>query len=96
MAKLVVELNLIYLSVYYSSAELEDILSCDEAVLDDVYQYHVPPLRRLPPLLWVRIQDDLQEYLVTSGAEGVQVNRWYHRQFQTVAHSRYLANEMTR
>ncbi len=29
---------------------LEDVLSCDDDVLDDVYQWWVPPIRRLPPL----------------------------------------------
>ncbi len=52
----------------------------------------MPPLRRLPPLLWVRIQADLREYLVNSGADGIQVIRWYHRQFQTVATEKYLCD----
>ena len=43
--------------------ELEDILSCDDTVLNDVYQYWTPPIRRLPPLLLVRIKADLQQYL---------------------------------
>lgn len=29
---------------------VEDILSCDESVLKDVYQWWTPPIRRLPPL----------------------------------------------
>ena len=33
-----------------SRQELEDVLSCDEDVLDDVFQWWVPPIRRLPPL----------------------------------------------
>ena len=80
----------------FSLSELEDVLSCDDEVLNDVYQYHTPPLRRLPPLLWVRIQDDLDDYLVTSGADGIQVIRWYHRQFHTVASERYLSDEIKR
>ena len=39
-----------------STNEIEDVLSCDDTVLKDVLQYHVPPQRRLPPLLWLRIQ----------------------------------------
>ncbi len=46
-----------------SENELEDILSCDDVVLNDVYQYWVPPIRRLPPLLLVRIKTDLRQYL---------------------------------
>lgn len=46
-----------------TESELEDILSCDEEVLNDVYQYWLPPVRRLPPLLLVRMKADLGEYL---------------------------------
>lgn len=46
-----------------SESELEDILSCDDDVLNDVYQYWKPPLRRLPPLLMARLRTDLQQYL---------------------------------
>ena len=28
----------------------------DDVVLDDIYQYHLPPTRRVPPLLWARIR----------------------------------------
>jgi hypothetical protein len=34
-----------------SESELEDLISLDDKVLDDVYQYHLPPTRRIPPLL---------------------------------------------
>ena len=64
-----------------SEAELEDLISLDETVLNDVYQYHLPPIRRIPPLLWTRIRNDLPNYLVEREAEGVSVVSWYHRQF---------------
>jgi hypothetical protein len=54
-----------------SEAELEDLISLDETVLNDVYQYHLPPIRRIPPLLWTRIRNDLPNYLVEREAEGV-------------------------
>lgn len=47
-----------------SETEIEDMLSLSEEVLNDVYRFWTPPVRRLPPLLWVRIRHDLQEYLV--------------------------------
>ncbi|CAF0870188.1 unnamed protein product [Adineta ricciae] len=75
-----------------SEAELEDLISLDETVLNDVYQYHLPPIRRIPPLLWTRIRNDLPNYLVEREAEGVSVVSWYHRQFAEVSHERYLAN----
>jgi hypothetical protein len=48
-----------------SESELEDILSCDDDVLNDVYAYWTPPVRRLPPLLLVRLKTDLSQYLGT-------------------------------
>ena len=45
-----------------TKSELEDVLSCDDIVLaDEVFKYHVPPIRRLPPLLWTRLRNDLGE-----------------------------------
>ena len=48
-----------------TEGEMEDLLSLCDPVLNDVYQYWTPPLRRLPPLLWVRVKSELTEYLVT-------------------------------
>ena len=73
--------------------ELEDILSLDDDVLNDVYQYWTPPVRRLPPLLWIRIRSDIEEYLIERGADGTQVVFWYHRQFIEAAQERYLKEE---
>ena len=70
--------------------ELEDILSLDDEVLDDVYQYWTPPFRRLPPLLWIRIRSDIGDYLVERGADDSRVIYWYHRQFIELATDRYL------
>ena len=73
--------------------ELEDILSLDDDVLNDVYQYWTPPVRRLPPLLWIRIRSDIGDYLIERGADGTQVVFWYHRQFIEAARERYLSEE---
>lgn len=70
--------------------ELEDILSLDDVVLDDVFQYHLPPVRRIPPLLWTRIRSDLPDYLSERDADGMIVIDWHHSQFQQVTMSRYL------
>ena len=70
--------------------ELEDLLSLDDEVLNDVYQYWTPPVRRLPPLLWIRISSDIGDYLTERGADGTQVVFWYHRQFIEAARERYL------
>ena len=64
-----------------SEAELEDLISLDETVLNDIYQDHLPPIRRIPPLLWTRIRNDIPSYLSEREADGVSVVFWYHRQF---------------
>lgn len=79
-----------------TSNELEDILSCNDEVLNDVFQYWEPPIRRLPPLIWVRIHSDLDSYLVTRGAGGARVTNWYHRQFTEAAKARYLSDDKQR
>ena len=76
-----------------SDAEMEDILSIDDEVLNDVYQYWTPPFRRIPPLLWIRIKSDLETYVVSRGVDGLLVNTWYHRQFFETAKERYLQPE---
>ncbi|EEB13481.1 conserved hypothetical protein [Pediculus humanus corporis] len=75
-----------------SESELEDLISLDDRVLDDVYQYHLPPVRRIPPLLWTRIRNDLPNYLSEREADGVSVMNWYHRQFRDTAKERYFKN----
>ncbi|KAJ8982590.1 hypothetical protein NQ317_005062 [Molorchus minor] len=75
-----------------SESELEDLISLDDKVLDDVYQYHLPPVRRIPPLLWTRIRNDLPNYLSEREADGVSVMNWYHRQFRDAAKERYFKN----
>ncbi len=70
--------------------EMEDLLSLDDDVLTDVFQYHIPPVRRIPPILWVRLRQELAGYLVTREADGVGVNYWYHRQFIQAAQNRFL------
>ncbi|XP_077984721.1 NACHT domain- and WD repeat-containing protein 1-like [Glandiceps talaboti] len=76
--------------------ELEDLLSCDDDVLNDVFQYWTPPIRRLPPLLWIRIRTDLEPYFVERGADGARVIYWYHRQFTEAARDRYISDGYTR
>ncbi|KAL3864387.1 hypothetical protein ACJMK2_006074 [Sinanodonta woodiana] len=78
-----------------TESELEDVLSCDDDVLDDVYMYWTPPVRRLPPLLLVRLKTDLEQYLVDRGADGTRVLFWYHRQFMEAAQERYTSNQKT-
>eukprot|EP00026_Physarum_polycephalum_P001823 Phypoly_transcript_01826.p1 GENE.Phypoly_transcript_01826~~Phypoly_transcript_01826.p1 ORF type:complete len:1036 (+),score=180.61 Phypoly_transcript_01826:273-3110(+) len=73
-----------------SSAEMEDVLSCDETVLSDIFEWWTPPVRRLPPLLWKRVREDLGRFIVDRGVHGVTVHNLYHRQFREAAKARYV------
>ncbi|KAI6242069.1 NACHT domain-containing protein [Aphelenchoides fujianensis] len=68
-----------------SDSELEDLISLDD-------KYHLPPVRRIPPLLWSRIRADLPGYLSERAADGVIVLNWYHEQFRAAANERYFKN----
>lgn len=76
-----------------SEAELEDLLSLDDEVLNDVFQYHLPPTRRLPPLLWSRVRAELPSGLLAEAeADGARVLRWHHRQVRAACERRYFRN----
>ena len=75
-----------------SDVEIEDLLSLDDEVLKDVFQYHTPPVRKIPPLLWTRIKTDLPGYFGVQETDGVNTINWYHRQFFDVANQRFLGN----
>ena len=60
---------------------MEDLLSLDDDVLNSVFEFHLPPVRRLPSILWARIRADISEYIVDREADGSTVMAWYHRQF---------------
>lgn len=65
-----------------SEAELKDILSLDDEVLADIYQYWAPPrsdVIRIPALTWTHLRHDLDEYLVKRHADGIAVLGLYHR-----------------
>jgi hypothetical protein len=55
-----------------------------------VFEYWIPPVRRIPSLLWIRIRNEIGSYLVENGSDGVAAYSWYHRQFTESARKRYL------
>uniref|UniRef100_A0A2I3SZB5 NACHT domain- and WD repeat-containing protein 1 n=3 Tax=Pan troglodytes TaxID=9598 RepID=A0A2I3SZB5_PANTR len=65
-----------------SEAELKDVLSLDDEVLQDVYRDWTPPskeLLRFPPLLWVRLRRDLGYYLARRPVDGFTLLAIAHR-----------------
>ena len=72
--------------------EIEDVLSCDDVVLNAVYKYHDPPVPGIviiPPVLWARIHHDIQDYLTERLSFGKTTLNWYHRQFIETGTERY-------
>lgn len=79
-----------------SDVELEDILSLDDDVLNDVFQHWLPPLRRIPPLLVPRLLLELSSYIIQRESNCTMVYSWFHAQFINVARKRYLSDEKHR
>ncbi|GFR71930.1 NACHT domain- and WD repeat-containing protein 1 [Elysia marginata] len=70
--------------------ELEDLLSLDDAVMDEVVATHKPPRRRLPGLLWTRLKMDLEGLITEVRADGTRTLTWAHQQIRDAADDRYL------
>ena len=69
-----------------SETELNHLAGLDDAVLADVYQWWVPPVRVVPPLLVTRLLTELAPYLTRRGdGSGAVLVSWYHRQFWEAA-----------
>ena len=76
--------------------ELEDVMSCNDQLLNETYKFHNPPQEgviRIPPLLWLRLKHDLHAYIVERRAENVVIMAWYHRQFWQAAKTRYCNDD---
>ena len=69
---------------------MEDLLSLDDAVMDEVTGRMSPPLRRLPAVCWLRLVAALRGYLSETHADGCVTLRWAHLQFAQAADGRYL------
>jgi WD40 repeat protein len=70
-----------------SDNEMEDLLSLREDILNDVFQYNRPTIRRLPSHVWLRVRDALSGLLVERDGGCVM---WYHRQLREEAETRYV------
>ena len=53
-----------------SEDELEDILSIDDPVLTECFQYHHPPVRRFQIALWLKIKYEIKDYLTHKETDG--------------------------
>ena len=73
-----------------TDGELENILSLDEDVLYAVFEFSMPPIRRVPTILWIRIKKDLARYIVEKEANDAKVVYWHHRKFVEVTLAKYV------
>ncbi|XP_056004736.1 NACHT and WD repeat domain-containing protein 2-like [Ostrea edulis] len=91
--KMFVERSFAYLTASssgLSELELEDVMSIDDVLLTEVFKFQLPPIRRIPSLLWVRLKYDVQKYIVDKEVDETRVTFWYHRQFIEASQERYL------
>lgn len=73
-----------------SDTELEDLLSIDEDVLFSIFQFHMPPIRRFPTILWVRIKKSIEQYIMEKEANDTKIIQWHHRKFIDVTLDYYV------
>ena len=53
-----------------------NLIKIDDDVLYDIFEFHAPPIRKLPIALWVRIKDDLKGYMVEKEIDNTRVIYW--------------------
>ena len=73
--------------------ELEDALSCDDEVLQEVFQLVDPPLSsviRVPQMFVAKLRHQLGWCLQLVYDYGIPVFYWAHHQFADVVRKRYL------
>ena len=76
-----------------SDAEMNDLLSCDDAVLDEIYSKSQPSIRRVPTFLWVALCQELSPFLLECVADNHGLRTWAHQCFREVAIKRYVSSE---
>jgi len=68
-----------------SETEMNHLLSLDDDVLAEVYEWWIMPTRIFPPLLVTRLLSDLSEFLARRGDGSIQLVGWIHREFWEAA-----------
>ncbi|XP_061744693.1 NACHT domain- and WD repeat-containing protein 1-like [Nerophis ophidion] len=77
-------------------AELRDIMSLDNDVISEVYKFSLPQtpaLIRFPPMLWSRLQRDLEDHLEERWTCGVAAIAFRERRLLEAVSARYLTME---
>ncbi|KAJ3347888.1 NACHT domain- and WD repeat-containing protein 1 [Entophlyctis luteolus] len=75
---------------HITESDLNKLLSGTDAVLGSLFKFWKPPMRKIPPIIWIRIREELGSYLSEDIVGGELCFAWYHRQFWEAASRRYL------
>lgn len=70
--------------------EIEDLLSLDDAVMDEIVTHCKLQVRRLPSLHWERIRDVIWQYVTETQSHNATVISWTYSEFRDAASERYL------
>lgn len=73
--------------------EMEDLLSLDDAVMDEVAIRFTLNRRHFPQILWIKLREDISYFLTESKTYNINTIRWSHGQFCEAATDRYLKNK---
>ena len=92
------KLTYLYILVFtpagcFWQVELEDALSCDDEVLEEVFEHVDPPLStviRIPQMFVAKLRYQLGWFLQQVFDYGIPVFYWAHHQFADVVRKRYL------
>ncbi len=78
---------------------MEEVLSLDDDVLDEFYQYWKPPSEselQIPPFIWTRLKQEMSEFIMNRQRDEMTVLGLYHKQFTEVILQRYLIQKDSR
>ena len=76
-----------------SDLEMEDILSLDNEVLDEIYGNKRVPVYRVPTVSWLALKNSISDFLMRRECEGVTAYSWNHSQFVEITKDRYLQDK---
>ena len=73
-----------------SDVEMQEVLTLDDEVLENVFGMQLPSTLQFPITLWLRIKQRMRSYLTIKNVDDTQVNCWYHNRFYEVGRKVYV------
>ncbi|XP_044132436.1 NACHT domain- and WD repeat-containing protein 1-like [Bufo gargarizans] len=73
--------------------ELLDLLSLDQAVMDEIRQYQGVVVPVFPEVLWIKLRNDFGIHLVEQRTDDSYVINWAHNQFRSVCMNRNVKSK---